>query len=176
MQDIRSVSHESGLHSLITTQFQEAAHCCFKWTLSLSCFFQSDRFQPGVPADFYRSKAQTSAQRSSPSGFSSLSSFLPAQKQRPPADQLLTTQAERDLLLGALRQYLSGHLSLYRGGMNPDEQEAPSSRLRPFYSNGIENPGLKKETSKSRLLKMGRTQGASVKDPLTSVDGMSFNV
>lgn len=59
--------------------------------------------------------------------------------------------------------------------MNPDEQEAPSSRLRPFYSNGIENPGLKKETSKSRLLKMGRTQGASVKDPLTSVDGMSFN-
>ncbi|XP_027144788.1 receptor-type tyrosine-protein phosphatase N2 [Larimichthys crocea] len=131
---------------------------------------KSDRFQPGVPADFYRSKAQTSAQRSSPSGFSSLSSFLPAQKQRPPADQLLTTQAERDLLLGALRQYLSGHLSLYRGGMNPDEQEAPSSRLRPFYSNGIENPGLKKETSKSRLLKMGRTQGASVKDPLTSVD------
>ncbi|XP_070774384.1 receptor-type tyrosine-protein phosphatase N2-like [Enoplosus armatus] len=138
---------------------------------SLSAQSKSDRFQPGGPADFYRSKAQTSTQRSSPSsGFASLSSFLPLQKQRPPADQLLATQAEGDLLLGALRQYLSGRLSVHRGGVSPQEQEAPSSRLRPFYSNGIETSGLKKELPKSRLLKMGRTQGASVKDPLTSVD------
>lgn len=98
------------------------------------------------------------------------------QKQRPPADQLLATQAEGDLLLGALRQYLSGHLSPHRGGVSPEEQEAPSSRLRPFYTNGIENSGLKKETSKPRLLKMGRTQGVSGKDPLTSVDGTCFEV
>ncbi|XP_070700752.1 receptor-type tyrosine-protein phosphatase N2-like [Pempheris klunzingeri] len=131
---------------------------------------KSDRFQPGIPTDFYRSKAQTSPQRSSPSSFASLSSFSPQQKQRTPADQLLATQTEGDLLLGALRQYLSGRLSPYRGGVSPEKQEAPSSRLRPFYSNGIETSGLKKETSQSRLLKMGRTQGVSGKDPLTSVD------
>ncbi|XP_037644575.1 LOW QUALITY PROTEIN: receptor-type tyrosine-protein phosphatase N2-like [Sebastes umbrosus] len=137
---------------------------------SLSTPSKSDRFQSGIPADFYRSRAQVSAQKSSPSSFSSLPSFLPQQKQRPPADQLLATQGRRELLLGALRQYLSRHLSLHDGGVNPEEQEAPSPRLRPLYSNGIENPGLKKETSKPRLLKLGRTQGASVKDPLTSVD------
>ncbi|XP_029308859.1 receptor-type tyrosine-protein phosphatase N2-like [Cottoperca gobio] len=123
---------------------------------SLSTAGKSDRFQSGAPADYYRSKAQ----KSSPA---SLSSFTPLQKQRPPADQLLATQAEGDFLLGALRQYLS----LHTGGVNPEEQEAPPPRLRPFYSNGIENSGLKKETPKSRLLK-GRTQG--VKQPLTSVD------
>ncbi|XP_071346335.1 receptor-type tyrosine-protein phosphatase N2-like isoform X2 [Trachinotus anak] len=131
---------------------------------------KSDRFQSGIPADFYRSKAQMSAQKSSPSSFSSLSSLQPQQKQRPLANQLLATQTESDLLLGALRQYLSGHLSLHSGGVSPEEHKAASSRLTPFYSNIIENSGLKKETSKSRLLKMGRTQGASVKDPLTSVD------
>ncbi|KAM9349317.1 receptor-type tyrosine-protein phosphatase N2-like [Symphorus nematophorus] len=136
----------------------------------LSTPIKGDRFQSGSPSDFYRSKAQTSPQRSSPSSFSSPSSYLPLQKQRPPADQLLATQAEGDLLLAALRQYLSGHVSLHRVGMSPEEQEGPSSRLRPFYGNGIENSGLKKETSKSRPLKMGRTQGASVKDPLSSVD------
>ncbi|XP_042283745.1 receptor-type tyrosine-protein phosphatase N2-like isoform X3 [Thunnus maccoyii] len=126
--------------------------------------------QSGIPADFYRSKAQTVAQKASPSSFSSLSSFQPLQKQRPPADQLLGMQAEGDLLLGALRQYLSGRLSLNGGDVSPEEQQAPSSRLRPFYSNGIENAGLKKETSKPRLPKTGRTQGASVKEPLTYVD------
>ncbi|XP_054451925.1 receptor-type tyrosine-protein phosphatase N2-like [Anoplopoma fimbria] len=136
---------------------------------SLSSQSKSDRFQSGIPADFYRSKAQISSQKSSPSGFSSLPSFLPLQEQRPPDEQLLATQAQGDLLLGALRQYLSGHLSLHGGRVSPEEQEAPSTRLRPFYS-GAENPGLKKDTSKSRLLKLGRTQGASVKDPLTTVD------
>lgn len=131
---------------------------------SLSAPSKSDRFQSGIPADFYRSKAQTLAQKSSPSSFSSLSSFQPAQKQRPSANQLLTTQAEGDLLLGALRQYLSGHASLHSGGVSPSE------RLRTFYSNGIQNAGLKKETLKSRLVNMGRTQGALAKDPLTSVD------
>lgn len=116
-----------------------------------------------IPEDFYRSKAQLSSQRSSPSSFSPVSSL---QKQRPPPpDQLLATQAEGDLLLGALRQYLSGRLSLH-----PSEQEAPSPRLRPFYNSGKENSGLTKETLRPRPLDFGRTQGASVKDPLTSVD------
>nr|XP_046263990.1 receptor-type tyrosine-protein phosphatase N2-like isoform X2 [Scatophagus argus] len=118
---------------------------------------KTDRFQSGIPADFYRSKAQT------PSSFSPLSSFLPAQKQRRPADQLFASQAEGDLLLDALRQYLSL-------GVSPEDQEDRLSRLRPPYSNGIENSGLKKESSQSRPVKMGRTQGVSVKDPLTSVD------
>lgn len=137
----------------------------------LSTAGKAERFQLGVPADFPRSKAQTSAQtsaqRSPPSSFSSLSSFSPVLKQRPAAtDQLLATQADGDLLLAALRQYLSGHLSLHRG----EEQGGPSPRLRPFYGNGIENSGLKKETTKARPLMVERLQGASAKDPLTSVD------
>lgn len=128
--------------------------------MCLCPFFQSDRFQS---ADLYRSKSQTSAQKSPPSVFSPLSSL---QKQRP-------LDREGDLLLAALRQYLSGHLPLHGGGLNPEELEAASSpRLAPFYSNGFESSGPKKETLKSRLLKMGRTQGASVKEPLTSVDGL----
>ncbi|XP_034743631.1 receptor-type tyrosine-protein phosphatase N2-like [Etheostoma cragini] len=122
------------------------------------------------PMDSYRAKAQIPAKKSSPSSFSPLLSFLPLQKPGPPADQLLTKQAEGDLLLSALRQYLSRHLSPYGGGVSPGEQEAASPHQRPFYANVIENSGLKKEGSKSRLLKLGRTPGASVKDPLTSVD------
>ncbi|XP_075954132.1 receptor-type tyrosine-protein phosphatase N2-like [Anarhichas minor] len=136
---------------------------------SLSTQVKGDRFQSGIPADFYRSEAQIMPQKSSPSGFSSLPSFLPLQEQRAPDEQFLVTQAEGDLLLGALRRYLSAHRSLYGGRVSPEEQEAPSTRLRPFYSRA-ENPGFKKDTSKSRLLKLGRTQGVSVKDPLTSVD------
>uniref|UniRef100_A0A1A8DAQ8 Protein tyrosine phosphatase, receptor type, N polypeptide 2 n=1 Tax=Nothobranchius kadleci TaxID=1051664 RepID=A0A1A8DAQ8_NOTKA len=105
---------------------------------------------------------------SSSSGLNKPAKLL--QKAGPPSSQLLTTQADRDLLLGALRRYLAGHLFRHGGRVNPSEQEAPSLRLRPFYNNGIENPGLKKETSKSRLLKAGRIPGASVKEPLTSVD------
>ncbi|KAI4796953.1 hypothetical protein KUCAC02_026646 [Chaenocephalus aceratus] len=93
----------------------------------------------GVAADYYHSKPQQS---------SSPSSFSPVQKQqRPPP--------EGDFLRGALRQYLS----LQSGRGDP--------KLRPFYSNGIENTGLKTEGPKSRLMK---TQGASVKEPLTPVD------
>uniref|UniRef100_A0A3Q1AH79 Protein tyrosine phosphatase receptor type N2 n=1 Tax=Amphiprion ocellaris TaxID=80972 RepID=A0A3Q1AH79_AMPOC len=141
-----------------------------KTASSLSSPGKSDRYQSGIASDFYRSKAQTSAQKSPPSSFSSFSSLQPLQKQRPPADQLLAMRAEGDLLLGTLRRYLSGHLSPHGGGSSPAEEETPSFRPRPFYGNGIENSGLKKETTKPRLLKMGRTQGASVKDPLTSVD------
>ena len=148
-------------------------HSCFHVTfirlssLFLSFFFfsQIDRFQSGIPADVYRSKAQPSPQRTSSS--SPLSSFFTQPKQRPPSGQLLATQAEGDLLLAALRRYLSGHL-----GVSPEEEEEEdaSARLRTFYGNGIENTGLKKESSNLRPLKTGRTQGA-VKDPLTSVDG-----
>lgn len=137
----------------------------------LSSLFQSDRLQSGVPADVHRSKAQTSAQSPSPSGLFAPSSRQPLERQRPPANQRLASQSEGDLLLGALRQYLSGHWSLHGGAVQPAEQGSPWSRLTPSHSVGIENSGLKKETSTSRLLKMGRTQGASVKDPLTSVDG-----
>ncbi|KAM4729115.1 receptor-type tyrosine-protein phosphatase N2-like [Anableps anableps] len=91
----------------------------------------------------------------------------PVQKQKLLSNQLLASQADGDLLLAALRQYLSGHLSLHSGGM---KQEAPSPRLRPFYNNGIENPGLKKEASQSRLVKTGSSPVASAKEPLTSVD------
>ena len=136
-----------------------------------ACILQSDRFQSGISADIYRSDSISSSQKSPPSSFSS---FQLLQKQRPPPDQHLATQADGDLLLGALRQYLSGHLSLPSGVVSPSEQDAPSLRLRPFYSNGIGNSGLKKESAKSRLLKMGRTQGASAKDPLTTVDGACF--
>nr|XP_020468087.1 receptor-type tyrosine-protein phosphatase N2-like isoform X2 [Monopterus albus] len=137
---------------------------------SLGTPSKSDRFQVGIPLEVYRSKAQTSAQRSSPSSFSSLPSLQTLQKQRPPANQLVVSQAEGGLLLGALRQYLSRQLSLHGGVVSPDQHEASLSRPRPFYSSRIENSGLKKDTLKSRLLKMGRTQEASVKDPLTSVD------
>uniref|UniRef100_A0A3Q3BHH3 Receptor-type tyrosine-protein phosphatase N2-like n=1 Tax=Kryptolebias marmoratus TaxID=37003 RepID=A0A3Q3BHH3_KRYMA len=91
------------------------------------------------------------------------------QKPVPASSSRLATQADADLLLGALRQYLPGHLFQHSGGVNPPEQEA-SPRLRPFYNNGIENPGLKKDSSKSRLLKTGKTLGTSAKEPLTSVD------
>ncbi|XP_029929442.1 receptor-type tyrosine-protein phosphatase N2-like [Myripristis murdjan] len=133
---------------------------------------KSDRqFQSGIPADYYRSKAQGGVQKSSTSSFSPLSSLQPLQKERvPAATQLLGAQAEGELLMAALRQYLSGQLSLQGEAGNPEDQEAPSSRLRPFYSNAIENSGLKKETSKPRLLRLGGSKVSSVKDPLTSVD------
>ncbi|KAF3857852.1 hypothetical protein F7725_011053 [Dissostichus mawsoni] len=116
---------------------------------SLSSQGKTDRFQSGVAADYYRSKPQKSSSFSSSS--SSSSSFSPVQKQqRPPPDG--------DFLRGALRQYLS----LQSGRGDP--------KLRPFYSNGIENTGLKTEGPKSRLMKLGKTQGASVKEPLTPVD------
>lgn len=137
---------------------------------ALSPSGKGDHFQAGSPSDLYRSKTQTLSQKSSPSSFSSLTSLPLVQKQRPPASQLLSTQADSDLLLAALRHYLSMHLSLPGGGVDPKELEAPSSRLRPFYTNGIENTELKKDSLNSILLKIGRTQGASAKDPLTSVD------
>ncbi|MEQ2302317.1 hypothetical protein AMECASPLE_005576, partial [Ameca splendens] len=91
----------------------------------------------------------------------------PLQKQGPLSNQLLASQADGDLLLAALKQYVLGHLSLHSGGI---KQEAPSPWLRPFYDNGIENPGLKMETSQSRLVKTGSSPVASAKEPLTSVD------
>ncbi|KAM4604706.1 receptor-type tyrosine-protein phosphatase N2-like [Polymixia lowei] len=127
--------------------------------------------QLGFPADYYQSKTQGVSQKSSPPSFSSLSSFQPPRPERPPASsRLLGTGAEGDLLVAALRQYLSGQLSLQGGGVNPKDQEAPSSRLRPFYSNAIEHSGLKKEASKSKLLEMGGGQGGSVRAPLSTVD------
>ncbi|XP_038149497.1 receptor-type tyrosine-protein phosphatase N2-like [Cyprinodon tularosa] len=91
----------------------------------------------------------------------------PVQKQVPLSNQLLASQADGDLLLAALRHYLSGHLSLHSGGM---KQEAPSPWLRPLYNNGIENPSLKKETFPFRPVKTGSSPVASAKEPLTSVD------
>ncbi|PWA30112.1 hypothetical protein CCH79_00009765, partial [Gambusia affinis] len=91
----------------------------------------------------------------------------PLQKQKPLSSQLLASQADGDLLLAALRRFLSGRLSLHGARM---KQEAASPRLRPFYNSGVENPGFKKETSQSRLVKTGSSPAASAKEPLTSVD------
>ncbi|XP_056149252.1 receptor-type tyrosine-protein phosphatase N2-like [Lampris incognitus] len=94
----------------------------------------------------------------------------PSRQGRPLATNLLSTEAKGDLLMAALRQYLSGQLSLQGEVGNPRNQEAPSPHLRPFFSNGVESSGLKKETSNDQLLKTGGGQGSTVKDPLTSVD------
>ncbi|KAM3605357.1 uncharacterized protein V6R79_024416 [Siganus canaliculatus] len=85
------------------------------------------------------------------------------QKQRPPSDQLLTKQAKGDLLLAALRQFLSA-------GVSPVDHDDPLSRLRPSYNNGVKSSAIRKEYSKSGSIKMGRTQGLSLSNPLTSVD------
>uniref|UniRef100_A0A3P9LIV3 Protein tyrosine phosphatase receptor type N2 n=1 Tax=Oryzias latipes TaxID=8090 RepID=A0A3P9LIV3_ORYLA len=92
------------------------------------------------------------------------------EKQKPGFSQLLSLQADGDRLLGALGRYLSGEHSLHRDPVAPSEQQAPPSRLWPFHSNGKENPLKSKETSNSRLQKMGKTSGTSAKDLLTSVD------
>ncbi|XP_014902379.1 receptor-type tyrosine-protein phosphatase N2 [Poecilia latipinna] len=91
----------------------------------------------------------------------------PLQKQKPLSSQLLASQADGDLLLAALRRFLSGRLSLHGAGM---KQEAASPRLRPFYNSAVENPGFKKEMAQSRLVKTGSSPAASAKEPLTSVD------
>ncbi|XP_054878325.1 receptor-type tyrosine-protein phosphatase N2-like isoform X1 [Poeciliopsis prolifica] len=91
----------------------------------------------------------------------------PLQKQKLLSSQLLASQADGDLLLEALRRFLSGRLSLHSARM---KQEAASPRLRPFYNSGVESPGFKKETSQSRLVKSGSSPVASAKEPLTSVD------
>ncbi|XP_078790494.1 receptor-type tyrosine-protein phosphatase N2 isoform X2 [Oryzias latipes] len=100
----------------------------------------------------------------------SMPSKLP-EKQKPGFSQLLSLQADGDRLLGALGRHLSGEHSLHRDPVAPSEQQAPPSRLFwPFHSNGKENPLISKETSNSRLQKMGRTSWTSAKDLLTSVD------
>ncbi|KAM8849683.1 solute carrier organic anion transporter family member 5A1b isoform 2-T2 [Spinachia spinachia] len=130
---------------------------------SLSSEGKSERFQSGAPADPFRPRTPTSPQESPPSGFSSLPSFLPRQEQTPRGQQ-----AVGDLLLGALRRYLAGRASLRAGGAIP-EQQGPATRPRPSHG-GAQAPGLDVDTSRSRLQKSGRTQGAPVGGPLTSVD------
>lgn len=109
--------------------------------------FQSDRF------DFHRSKTQT------PSGFSARPSFPPLQRQRPVSEQLLAMQADGQLLLASLRRYLSM------------AEPAAEQQLRPFYSNGAEPSGPKKEASNPRPVMTSKAPGGSMKEPLTSVDG-----
>lgn len=117
----------------------------------LKSLFQTDRF------DFRRPKTQT------PSSFSTLPSFPPRQKS-PVSDRLRAMQADGELLLAALRRYLSV--------AKPAEQQEPPSHLRPLYNNRMETSGPKKESSKSRPVMTAKTQVGSIKDPLTSVDGM----
>lgn len=79
------------------------------------------------------------------------------------SDQLLALQADGQLLLAALRRYLST--------VKPAEQQKPPSHLRPWYNDGMEPSGPKKETFKSRPVMTAKTQAGSIQGPLTSVDG-----
>lgn len=72
-------------------------------------------------------------------------------------------QADGELLLAALRRYLSM--------AKPPEQQEPPSHLRPLFNNRMETSGPKKESSKSRPVMTAKAQVGSIKDPLTSVDG-----
>lgn len=113
-------------------------------TSSSAAAGKSDRFQSGL----LRPQVQPSVQKSSSS---SLFQLLP---QRPPSNRLVLSQFDGDLLLNALRKYISGRVSQSGG-----EREPTPSRLRPLYSSGMEAPGSR--------LNGGRT---SVKEPLTSID------
>lgn len=72
-------------------------------------------------------------------------------------------QADGDLLLAALRRYVSMVM--------PAEQPEPPSRLRPVYSNRMETSGPKKQTPNSRPVLTAKTEAGMMRDPLTSVDG-----
>ncbi|XP_056913826.1 receptor-type tyrosine-protein phosphatase N2-like isoform X2 [Takifugu flavidus] len=103
--------------------------------------------------DSRRSRTQT------PSSFSALPSFPPLQKQSPVSHQLHAMQADGQLLLAALRRYLS-----------MGEQQEPPSHLRPLFNNRMETSGPREESSKSRPVLTAKAQVGSIKDPLTSVD------
>lgn len=107
--------------------------------------FQPDRL------DSHRPRTQT------PSSFSALPSFPPLQKQSPASRQLQAMRADGELLLAALRRYLS--------------MAEPPSHLRPVFNNRMETSGPKKESSKSRPGLTATAQLGSIKEPLTSVDG-----
>lgn len=79
------------------------------------------------------------------------------QTQSPASHQLQAVRADGELLLAALRRYLSM-------GERP-------SHLRPVFNNRMETSGPKKESSKSRPGLTATAQVGSIKDPLTSVDG-----
>lgn len=89
--------------------------------------------------------------------------FHRSKTQRPASEQLLARRADGELLLAALRRYLTM--------VTPAEQQEPLSHLRPFYGNGMEPSGPKKETSNSRPVLTAKTQVGTMKDLLTSVDG-----
>lgn len=118
---------------------------------SVQLLFQTGRFDPP------RSRSQT------PSSFSALPSFPPLQKQSPVSHQLHAMQADGELLLAALRRYLSM--------AKPPEQQEPPSHLRPPFNSRMETSGPRKESSKSRAVLAATAQVGSIKDPLTSVDG-----
>lgn len=75
------------------------------------------------------------------------------------SEQLLARQADGELLLAALRRYLS-----------MAEQQGPLSHPRGFYNDGMESSGPRKQTN-SRPGLTAKTQVGTMKDPLTSVDG-----
>lgn len=77
--------------------------------------------------------------------------------------RLRATQADGELLLAALRRYLSV--------VTPAEQQ--ESHLRALYSNRMGTSGPRKETSDSRPVLTTKTQAGTIKDLLTSGAGGS---
>ncbi|XP_067109030.1 receptor-type tyrosine-protein phosphatase N2-like [Osmerus mordax] len=128
---------------------------------------KSDRFHSNIPSDYYRSKSQN--QQSLSSNFHPLSSFQPPYQERPPAAK--PAGQAGTLLMAALRQYLSGRMPSQTGGLSSTAQAGASSRLRPYYSNGLES-SRPKESSKvdTLLLKAGGSRAPPAKDPLSPID------
>ncbi|CDQ99352.1 unnamed protein product [Oncorhynchus mykiss] len=133
----------------------------------IMCLFiilQSDRYPSGVSSDYYWPKSQGEA------NFSPLTSFQPPYQDR-------SSAGDGDLLVAALRHYLSGQVPS-QTGVSTKGPVLPSFRLRPSYSNSIDSTGPK-ETSQSqtpnldRLLLLqtaGASQLSAPKDPLSTVD------
>ncbi|XP_042163775.1 receptor-type tyrosine-protein phosphatase N2 [Oncorhynchus tshawytscha] len=125
---------------------------------------KSDRYPSGVSSDYYWPKSQGEA------NFSPLTSFQPPYQDR-------SSAGDGDLLVAALRHYLSGQVPS-QTGVSTKGPVLPSLRLRPSYSNSIDSTGPKK-TSQSqtpnldRLLLLqtaGASQLSAPKDPLSTVD------
>ncbi|XP_045080751.1 receptor-type tyrosine-protein phosphatase N2 [Coregonus clupeaformis] len=125
---------------------------------------KSDRYPSGVSSDYYWPKSQGEG------NFSPLMSFKPPYQDR-------SSVGGGDLLVAALRHYLSGQVPSQTGGAT-NGPALPSPRLRPSYSNRIDSAGPK-ETSQSHTPNLDRllllqtaeaSQPSAPKDPLSTVD------
>lgn len=136
-------------------------HSCLVWSL-LSAPSRTPSFKRSLTLLFQTDGLDSHRSRTPP-GYSALPSFPPLQKESAVSHQLHAMQAEGELLLAALRRYLSM--------AKPAEQQEPPAHLRPPFNNRMETPGPKKESSKSRPVMPAKAPVGSIRDPLTSVDG-----